>query len=598
MPISLLVSFNGDDASTTATDRSASPKTLTFSGSAQLSTARSKFGGASLRVNDASSGVAIPTSEQFNLGTGDFTIATWVYVESFSPAMQGIFNIGLFSGGCLARVRSGGIELYISGTQYDFPASFPTGAWTHVEFSRVGGVLHGFLNGVLLASVAAPGSIPAGAVTIGRGAHINSEYLNGYMDELILAKGEGFHVSTFAVPGAEYHYGAVAANGPSPTVEGFGGGFVDATPPSPLLLSAPMGSGSAALAGPSPSLQSYCGGAVTATAPAGRLTAQARLSVGDYAANLSAPSPTLHVTTGASARRLTAPKQTLEASATGTNWGVADVSAPAGELASSGTVAGMGRAELSPAVAGLIGYSGAVCSVTLTGRAQLQAQGTTGATGAAQVTAPLFKLTAIGTQENYGSASLLAPSPKLGGQAQAWVIAPAGRLEAIGTATVAVTYEAYATNLNHTPRRGVLDVDEMTRYTNFPFTHVVRYRGSYFGANSTGLYLLEGTTDDGEPITYDLQTCPDDFGHTAKKTAASVFLSGRIDPDLTATVLAGQDAPQSYKYQSPRGATAQTHRVKFGRGIKDRYLAVGLAGNGELELDELDLEISNLTRRT
>ena len=137
----------------------------------------------------------------------------------------------------------------------------------------------------------------------------------------------------------------------------------------------------------------------------------------------------------------------------------------------------------------------------------------------------------------------------------------------------------------------------MTRYTNFPFTHVVRHQNSYFGANSTGLYLLEGTTDDGAPIAYEMQTQPDTLGHTGMKTAVSAYLSGRIDPELTAKVVAGEDNPQTYSYDSPRGATAQTHRVKFGRGVKDRYLAFGLAGEGALELDGIELEVSNLKRR-
>ncbi len=121
-------------------------------------------------------------------------------------------------------------------------------------------------------------------------------------------------------------------------------------------------------------------------------------------------------------------------------------------------------------------------------------------TGAA-ITAPLFKLSASGTAQNYGGASLLAPSPRLGAQAQAWLIAPGATLTAAGTAVVTATYEAYALNLNHPPaQRGIPEIDELTRYTNFPFTHIVRYQNSYYGANSTGLYLLEGTTDDGALI--------------------------------------------------------------------------------------------------
>ena len=74
-----------------------------------------------------------------------------------------------------------------------------------------------------------------------------------------------------------------------------------------------------------------------------------------------------------------------------------------------------------------------------------------------------------------------------------------GQLTFIGTAVVAVTYEAYAVNLQHKGTDS--PVDEITRYTNFPFERIVRYQNSYFGVAADGLYLLEGTTDHATPAT-------------------------------------------------------------------------------------------------
>jgi hypothetical protein len=47
--VSLLLHGNGTNGSTTITDNSPSPKTVTAVGNAQISTAQSKFGGASMR---------------------------------------------------------------------------------------------------------------------------------------------------------------------------------------------------------------------------------------------------------------------------------------------------------------------------------------------------------------------------------------------------------------------------------------------------------------------------------------------------------------------------------------------------------------------
>ena len=300
---------------------------------------------------------------------------------------------------------------------------------------------------------------------------------------------------------------------------------------------------------------------------------------------------------GGAACRIEAPIQILSIEATVTGYGAASMAPPAPVVVAIGTVSTLGSSDIRPPTPSLVGYSGAVIDITLQDGVQLHATGLTGAIGRASLTLPLFELSATGTMENYGGADLLAPMPGLGGQGQAWIQPVMAFIEAIGTATVAATFEAYAVNLQHTADADGLTVDEVTRYTNFPFTHVVRYKNSYFGANSTGLYLLEGTTDAGAVIPYEIETHPDTFGHTGMKTAVSAYFSGRIDPELTAKIVAGQDAPQTYSYTSPRGATAQAHRVKFGRGVKDRYLAVGLAGNGVLELDEIELEIEKLKRR-
>lgn len=170
-------------------------------------------------------------------------------------------------------------------------------------------------------------------------------------------------------------------------------------------------------------------------------------------------------------------------------------------------------------------------------------------------------------------------------------------LQAAGAASTGTLGEAYAVNLKHNPVRGVDPIDEATRYTNFPFTHVVRYQNSYYGANSTGLYLLEGTTDDGTPTPFAVKTAMTDFKSPTKKTLASAYFSGRFGPASTVQLHAGEQAPNTYSYSTPRDALAQNHRQVFGRGLKERYFALGLSGTGTLELDGVELDVHNTTRR-
>ena len=78
--VELLLPFDGANDDTSTTDESDSNHTVTFNGSADISTAQSKFGGSSLYIGGGSSNwVNIAGSTDFDFGTGDFTIECWIY---------------------------------------------------------------------------------------------------------------------------------------------------------------------------------------------------------------------------------------------------------------------------------------------------------------------------------------------------------------------------------------------------------------------------------------------------------------------------------------------------------------------------------------
>ena len=380
------------------------------------------------------------------------------------------------------------------------------------------------------------------------------------------------------------------------------------TAPSPTLGAAGtvsivplIGSAAVEAEAPAPVLSVKTGASALLSGPRQTLGALAHDSSGEQSATLLPPAPTLAAWMGATGQ-FVAPRATLLAAATTTSVATATATAPPATLGATGQVSGMANVRASVTTPfGLVGYGGAVCSVSIAGRAEVLATGTTGSVGVAALVCPLFELGAAGTAQNYGSADILAPSPRMGQTLQAWLVAPGAQLVAIGTAVVAATYEAYAVNLRHAPRgRGQeAPVDEVSRYTNFPFTHIVRHKNSYYGANSTGLYLLEGTTDAGAPVAYAVRTALTDFKSPTRKTVASVYFGGRLGPEATLTLHAGEGAQAAaYSYTTPRGALAQNHRQAFGRGIRQhRYYAIGIAGEGAMELDGLELNVHNSTRR-
>ena len=180
----------------------------------------------------------------------------------------------------------------------------------------------------------------------------------------------------------------------------------------------------------------------------------------------------------------------------------------------------------------------------------------------------------------------------------AQIVIPGPLLTAIGTATVAVTYEAYALNLKH---QDAESPDELTHYTNYPFDKIVRYQNSYFGVNATGLYLLEGTTDFAEPaptpVLWAFKTAMTDFELPNLKTVNWAYFGGRMAPAATVSIHFGDTGEQSYAYATPRGASAQNYRQPFGRGIKSRYYAFEAEGAGVLSLDSILFDIAKSARK-
>lgn len=323
-------------------------------------------------------------------------------------------------------------------------------------------------------------------------------------------------------------------------------------------------------------------------------------STGENSFVYTAPSPVLAAQFGGYAE-LEVPRPTLSVAATFTAAGNAALAPPIGALVADGRISGSATAALRTPIGSLIGYFGGVAAVTVAGRASVRATGLTGSIGGAAVVCPLFELTASGTAQNHGEADLLAPTAQLGATAQAWLMAPAAKLTAVGTAVVTATFEAYAINLKHKPRPGSNEpsIDEATRYSNFPFTRIVRYKDSYYGMAADGLYLLEGTTDFAvppTPVTATFKTHLDDFGTPQLKNVAAAYMGGQIGPAATLTLHVGEVGANAYSFTTPRGQTAQNHRQKFGRGTRSRYFALEVESSGALELDDIDFEVTKLSR--
>jgi hypothetical protein len=211
--VSLLLHGDGTNGSTTITDSSPTPKTVTAVGNAQISTAQSKFGGSSLFFNnDSANAITTPSNAAFAFDTNDFTVEAWIYQlgqTSFSALLE--IGIHSLSDSILFITGTNGLQVY-SGAFFGSAGNiFSLNTWQHVAYSRSGTTLRMFLNGNLASSATFANNLtntsnvsvgfPKGLVPTGA----NTSYpFNGYVDDLRITKGVARYTANFTPPTAPF----------------------------------------------------------------------------------------------------------------------------------------------------------------------------------------------------------------------------------------------------------------------------------------------------------------------------------------------------------------------------------------------------------
>jgi hypothetical protein len=155
----------------------------------------------SAQFNGSNQYLTVPADPALALGTGDFTVETWVYLSSAPGDYAVIDCAGTGQFGFL--INSTDIVAYASVAEsYSFTSAVSASAWHHIAFCRIGTTLTCYLDGV---SVGTPATssydfTSPGTFTIGRNPGANSQYLNGYLSNLRIVKGQALYTANFTPP--------------------------------------------------------------------------------------------------------------------------------------------------------------------------------------------------------------------------------------------------------------------------------------------------------------------------------------------------------------------------------------------------------------
>jgi hypothetical protein len=209
--VSLLLHGDGTNGSTTITDSSLTPKTVTAVGNAQISTAQSKFGGASIAFDGTGDYLTLTSDNSLRFNDQAFTIECWFYSTNIS-ATQVLMqrrSAAAARGTRLFLVSSTLIVRFGDSDDNAWNVDITSGTllsntWYHLAISRQSSFDYRcFLNGSSFGSdIAFTGLIADESSTLSIGAPLDaaSQDFVGYIDDLRITKGVARYTANFTPP--------------------------------------------------------------------------------------------------------------------------------------------------------------------------------------------------------------------------------------------------------------------------------------------------------------------------------------------------------------------------------------------------------------
>jgi hypothetical protein len=194
----------------------------------------------------------------------------------------------------------------------------------------------------------------------------------------------------------------------------------------------------------------------------------------------------------------------------------------------------------------------------------LSAKALRGATGSLDQDIPPIELSSTGILSIEGTASVTIPSLSL---------------------SVSLVLQSYLNMVMNIKNYA------LTLYDNYDFNSLCRFNGKNLGATSTKIYDLDsGTTDEGTFIDWNFRTGYLDLHQKVKKGLKQAWVSYKSDGDLIITAI----QPNGTEYEYPMDSIDTTEegiRVKFGKGIKSKYIALDVSNvdGSSITLDTMKL---------
>ncbi len=117
----------------------------------------------------------------------------------------------------------------------------------------------------------------------------------------------------------------------------------------------------------------------------------------------------------------------------------------------------------------------------------------------------------------------------------------------------------------------------ISEYSNFAFNSMAKLNGKYVYANGTGIYEGAGTNDDGTNIEAGYKTGAIDSYATEVQRLRDAYITFRTSGDIQLFSVGDEENTRVYNITNSEVDRITERRVKFERGIRDRYFSFGIS---------------------
>lgn len=210
--VRLLLHCDGVDGTTTFIDSSPVAASVTPAGNAQIDTAQFKWGGASMLLDGTGDYLTTPSSSDYGLGSGDYTVEGWLRQAAPGSTDRAIFDtraggagIAIYSSAAGAnqsnRLILANNSAVIAGSN---SAQFPINSWAHWAVCRSGATVRGFLGGAQVWSVTDSRTLAASTSCFVGASSSATQGFAGHLDDVRLTIGVARYTVGFTPPDAAF----------------------------------------------------------------------------------------------------------------------------------------------------------------------------------------------------------------------------------------------------------------------------------------------------------------------------------------------------------------------------------------------------------